>query len=136
MAESSSEPSAGTELLIKHNKEEPLLTQETSSKELNVTMMTELRAEVPSSNGAADGHLPSKATAEATPTPPESLPSLSSENGTLNTVTTEEDDTLLRHVKTEERPDRGGDGGRRINQVQPVILMIAQHCIHMMIMDL
>lgn len=113
MAESSSAPAAAADVLIEHNKEEPSLPAETVSKELIVTTATkDVGAEVPSSNGAADGPHPAKVPKEeeeeATPTPPDSS-SLSSENGTITAVTTEEESlsALLRHIKTEAGQDRG-----------------------------
>uniref|UniRef100_A0A3P8SX81 Ubiquitin carboxyl-terminal hydrolase n=1 Tax=Amphiprion percula TaxID=161767 RepID=A0A3P8SX81_AMPPE len=123
MAESSSEPSAATDLLIERSKDEPTVSLESFSKELIVTMTAEgSDLGAPSSNGTTDRPLPAKVhkkheeedeEEEATPTPPESSPSLSSENGTLTTVTTEEEalSALLRHIKTEGGPDRGGDPG-------------------------
>ncbi|XP_076610193.1 ubiquitin carboxyl-terminal hydrolase MINDY-1 [Chaetodon auriga] len=121
MAESSSEAPAA-DLLIERSKEEPPVPAESISKELIVSMTTEgpgptpgtdAGAEGPSRNGAADSPLPSRVLEEeATPTPPESS-SLSSENGTVTAITTEEESlsTLLRHVKTEGRQDRGGETG-------------------------
>ncbi|XP_056256298.1 ubiquitin carboxyl-terminal hydrolase MINDY-1 [Seriola aureovittata] len=117
MAESSSEPAAA-ELLI-----EPTLATETVSKELIVTTVTEgsgrtlgsdTRAKVPSSNGDANSPLPSKE--EATPTPQESS-LVSSENGTVTTVTTEEESVsaLLRHIGTEGRQNRAGDPGLELD---------------------
>ncbi|XP_023135283.2 ubiquitin carboxyl-terminal hydrolase MINDY-1 [Amphiprion ocellaris] len=123
MAESSSEPSAATDLLIERSKDEPTVGLESFSKELIVTMTAEgSDLGAPSSNGTTDRPLPAKVhkkdeeedeEEEATPTPPESSPSPSSENGTLTTVTTEEEalSALLRHIKTEGGPDRGGDPG-------------------------
>lgn len=124
MAESRSEAAAAADLLIQHNKEEPSLPAESTSKELIVTVTTEgqspavaldVGAEVQSSNGAADCPLPAKVLEEdATPTPPESS-SLSSENGTVTAITTEEESLslLLRHIKTEGGQDRGGEPGKR-----------------------
>lgn len=123
MAESSSEPAAATDLLIERSKDESTVSTESFSKELIVTTTAEgSDQEAPSSNGTTDRPLPAKIQKkdeeeeeeeEATPTPPESSPSLSSENGTLTTVTTEEEalSALLRHIKTEGGPDRGGDPG-------------------------
>ncbi len=130
MAESSSEPAAAADLQIEHNKEEPPLPVESVSKELIVTMTTEgpgltpgsdVGAEVPSSNGAADSPLPAKVPEEeeeATPTPPESS-SLSSENGTVTAVTTEEESlsALLRHIKAEGGQDRGGELGKTRSRI-------------------
>ncbi|XP_068565486.1 ubiquitin carboxyl-terminal hydrolase MINDY-1 isoform X2 [Cebidichthys violaceus] len=96
MAESSTAP------LTDHNREEPPPPKEGVSKELI---------------GTADGPLPAKVLMEteqeeATPTPPDSS-SLSSENGTITAVTTEEESlsVLLRHVKTEGGRDRGAEPG-------------------------
>lgn len=122
MAESSSETSAfgataATNLLV---KEDPPPSTESFSKELIVNTTTEVSAnlgtENPSSNGAADSHLPTKVLKEeeATPSPPESTsPSLSSENGTLTAVTTEEEtlSVLLRQIKAEGGAGRGGEPG-------------------------
>ncbi|MED6278608.1 hypothetical protein CHARACLAT_025654, partial [Characodon lateralis] len=111
MAESSSQPAAPTNLLIGRSKEEPSL-----SKETNVTMTTggsDQGAKVPNSSSKADRPLPTRAPEEdeeATPTPPESSPSLS-ENETL-TIATTEDETLsvrLRHIKAESGPGREGE---------------------------
>ncbi|KAG8004796.1 Ubiquitin carboxyl-terminal hydrolase MINDY-1 [Nibea albiflora] len=113
MAESGSEPTAA-DLLIQTNKDEPPLPAEPVSKELIVTTTTEgseVRAEVLSSNGAADSRLPTKVLEEeATPTPPES-PSLSSENETVTAGTTEEESLsdLLRHAKTDGGRETGPD---------------------------
>lgn len=123
MAESSSEPAAAADLLIERGREEPSLPAESISKELIVTTTTEgpdVGAEVPSSNGAADSPLPARVPEEeATPTPPESS-SLSSENGTVTAITTEEESlsVLLGHIKTEGGRDRGGEPGKRSDQVQ------------------
>ncbi|KAK9527084.1 hypothetical protein VZT92_015746 [Zoarces viviparus] len=96
MAESSTAP------LTDHNSEEPPPPKEGVSKELIVT---------------ADGPLPANVLMEAeqeeaTPTPPDSS-SLSSENGTITAVTTEEESlsVLLRHAKAEEGRDRGAEPG-------------------------
>ncbi|MEQ2294755.1 Ubiquitin carboxyl-terminal hydrolase MINDY-1 [Ameca splendens] len=111
MAESSSQPAAPTNLLIGRSKEEPSL-----SKVTNVTMTTggsDQGAKVPNSSSKADRPLPTRAPEEdeeATPTPPESSPSLS-ENETL-TIATTEDETLsvqLRHIKAESGPGREGE---------------------------
>uniref|UniRef100_A0A1A8CR78 Ubiquitin carboxyl-terminal hydrolase n=1 Tax=Nothobranchius kadleci TaxID=1051664 RepID=A0A1A8CR78_NOTKA len=108
MAESSSQPAAATNLQIEQSKEEPGLTGSVS-KETVVTMATEgfdHSSRVESSNGAADSPRPVHEEDEATPTPPESSPSLS-ENMTVTLVTTE-DETLsvqLKHIKT------GGESG-------------------------
>lgn len=127
MAASSSEPAA--DLLIECSKAEPSPPSESVSKELIVTVMREgpgpaprsdVVSEVPSSNGAADGPLPARVLEEeATPTPPESS-SLSSENGTVTAITTEEESlsVLLGHIKTEGGQDRGGEPGKRSDQVQ------------------
>lgn len=116
MAESSSEPTAA-DLLIRRNEEPPSLPAESISKELMVTMTTEgseVRTEVPSSNGTADSPLPSAVVLkeEAPPTPPESSPP-SSENGTMMAATTEEESlsTLLRHIRSEGGAERGGEPG-------------------------
>lgn len=118
MAESSSEPSAATDLLTERSKDEPTVGSESFSKELIVTVTAEgSELEAPSSNGTTDPALVAKVyqkdEEEATPTPPESSPSPSSENGTLTTVTTEEEtlSALLRHIKTEGGPERGGVPG-------------------------
>ncbi|XP_071356309.1 ubiquitin carboxyl-terminal hydrolase MINDY-1 isoform X2 [Trachinotus anak] len=120
MAESSSEPAAA-DLLI-----EPTVTTETGSKELIVTpvmegpgrtLVSDTGARALSGNGDADSPLPGKhLMEEATPTPPESL-LLSSENGTVTAVTTEEESvpTLLRHMETEGGANRGGDPGLELD---------------------
>ncbi|XP_070840629.1 ubiquitin carboxyl-terminal hydrolase MINDY-1 [Chaetodon trifascialis] len=117
MAESSLE-AAAADLLIERSKEERPVPA--ASKELIVTTATEgpgptpgTDAEVPSRNGAADSPLPARVLEEeATPTPPESS-SLSSENGTVTAITTEEESlsVLLRHIKTEGGQDQGGETG-------------------------
>lgn len=115
MAESSSEPTAA-DLLIQCNNEPPPLPAESISKELMVTMTTEgseVRTEVPSSNGANDSPLPAIVLKEeAPPTPPESSPP-SSENGTTTAATTEEESlsALLRQIKSEGGVERGGEPG-------------------------
>lgn len=120
---------SSSEQLIEHSKEETSLPAE--NKELIVIVTTEgpgptlgsdVRAEVPSSNGAANSPLPTKALEEeeeATPTPPESS-SLSSENGTVTVATTEEESlsVLLRHIRT----DRGGEPGKGSDQGQVQLL--------------
>jgi len=118
MAESSSQQlTAAADLLIERNKEEPALSKESPSKALSVTMTKEgpdLGAKVLSSNGSADRPLPAKVPEEeATPTPPESSPSVS-ENETLTIVTTEEENlsALLKHIKRHGGPDRGEPGKR------------------------
>lgn len=127
---------SSSEQLIEHSKEETSLPAE--NKELIITMTTEgpgpmlgsdVRAEVPSSNGTANSPLPAKALEEeeedeeATPTPPESS-SLSSENGTVTVATTEEESlsVLLRHIRTDRGPDRGGEPGKGSDQVQVQLL--------------
>ncbi|KAM9737991.1 ubiquitin carboxyl-terminal hydrolase MINDY-1 isoform 1-T2 [Menidia menidia] len=111
MAESSTQPAAAADLLIECSKEE-----KAPSKELNVTVTKEgpgQGTKVPSSNGSADSPLPGKVSEEeATPTPPESSPSLS-ENETLTIVTTEEEalSVLLKHIKRQGGPDRVGEPG-------------------------
>lgn len=124
---------SSSEQLIEHSKEETSLPAE--NKELIVTMTMEgpgptlgsdVRAEAPSSNGAANSPLPAKALEEeeeATPTPPESS-SLSSENGTVTVATTEEESlsVLLRHIRTDRGPDRGGEPGKGSDQVQVQLL--------------
>uniref|UniRef100_UPI0037E7BB05 ubiquitin carboxyl-terminal hydrolase MINDY-1 isoform X2 n=1 Tax=Semicossyphus pulcher TaxID=241346 RepID=UPI0037E7BB05 len=120
MAESSSEPSAAPGQLIDHSKQETPLPAESVSKDLIVTMRTErpgldVKAEVLSSNGAADSPLPPKVQEEeeeeATPTPPETSSSLSSGNGTVTALTTEEESlsVLLRHIKAEGGAETGLD---------------------------
>ncbi|XP_033493228.1 ubiquitin carboxyl-terminal hydrolase MINDY-1 isoform X1 [Epinephelus lanceolatus] len=121
MAESSSVPAAAADLVIEQNKDEVSLPAESVSKELIVTMTTDVsdvRAEALSSNGVADSPLPAKALKEeeeeeATPTPPDSS-SLSSEDGTITAITTEEESlsALLRHIKSEGGQDRGEPGER------------------------
>ncbi|XP_040909154.1 ubiquitin carboxyl-terminal hydrolase MINDY-1 isoform X2 [Toxotes jaculatrix] len=74
---------------------------------------------VPISNRDTGSPLPDrvlKEDEEATPTPPESL-SLSSENGTITGITTEEESVaaLLSHIKTEGGQDREGDPGLDID---------------------
>ncbi|KAM6973916.1 ubiquitin carboxyl-terminal hydrolase MINDY-1 [Tautogolabrus adspersus] len=81
------------------------------------TPALDLRADVLSSNGAADSPLPTKVQQqeeeEATPTPPETSSSLSSGNGTVTAITTEEESlsTLLRHIKSVGGPDRRREPG-------------------------
>ncbi|XP_038580278.1 ubiquitin carboxyl-terminal hydrolase MINDY-1 [Micropterus salmoides] len=111
MAESSSQPAA--DLLIERHKEEPSLPAESISKELILTAAPEgpeldVGAEAARSNGDAGSPLPVEVLKEEA-TPPES--SLSSENGTVTTVTIEEDtlSALLRHIKTEGGQGRGGE---------------------------
>lgn len=120
MAESSSQPAA--DLLIERHKEEPSLPAESISKELILTAAPEgpeldVGAEAARSNGDAGSPLPVEVLKEEA-TPPES--SLSSENGTVTTVTIEEDtlSALLRHIKTEGGQGRGGEPGKRPDQVQ------------------
>ncbi|XP_044028259.1 LOW QUALITY PROTEIN: ubiquitin carboxyl-terminal hydrolase MINDY-1, partial [Siniperca chuatsi] len=120
MAEPSSQPAAAAaaaaDLLIERNKEEPSLPAEGISKGLMVTMTTEgpgltPGSEAPSGDGGADSPLPAKVPKEeATPTESSSL---SSENGTVTTVTIEEESlsALLRHIKTEGGRDRGAEPG-------------------------
>ncbi|XP_036949749.1 ubiquitin carboxyl-terminal hydrolase MINDY-1 isoform X5 [Acanthopagrus latus] len=120
MAESCSQPAAAADLLIEQNKDDPSGPAGSVSKELIVTTTTEgpgpmpgsdVRAEGPSTNGAADSPLTAKVfEEEATPTPPDTS-SLSSENDTVTAVTTEEESLsiLLRHIKTEGGQDRGGE---------------------------
>ncbi|XP_036949750.1 ubiquitin carboxyl-terminal hydrolase MINDY-1 isoform X6 [Acanthopagrus latus] len=122
MAESCSQPAAAADLLIEQNKDDPSGPAGSVSKELIVTTTTEgpgpmpgsdVRAEGPSTNGAADSPLTAKVfEEEATPTPPDTS-SLSSENDTVTAVTTEEESLsiLLRHIKTEGGQDRGGEPG-------------------------
>lgn len=121
MAESSSEPAAAAHVLMKHSKEEPSFSTETS-KELIVTMATEALGQTPGPDvsievrsGNSDSPLP-KVPKEEEATPPESSP-LSPENGTITTVTTEEESVsdLLRHIKTEEGQE--GDPGKSLDQV-------------------
>ncbi|XP_074542700.1 ubiquitin carboxyl-terminal hydrolase MINDY-1 [Halichoeres trimaculatus] len=124
MAESSSEAAAAaSDFLITQNKPETPLPAESISKDLIVTMVTEkpgptlgseVKAEVPSSNGAADSPVPPKVQEEedeATPTPPETSSSVSSGNGPMTTITTEEESlsALLRHIKTERAGEPGLD---------------------------
>ncbi|XP_062414471.1 ubiquitin carboxyl-terminal hydrolase MINDY-1 isoform X2 [Pungitius pungitius] len=108
MAESSTAAPTTTADVMELNKEEPPPPVD-SFKRLIVTTATE----VTSSNGASTGPLPAKVLEEvATPTPP-NLSSLSSENGTITGVTTEEESlsVLPRHVKAEGGQDRGGETG-------------------------
>uniref|UniRef100_M4AS65 Ubiquitin carboxyl-terminal hydrolase n=1 Tax=Xiphophorus maculatus TaxID=8083 RepID=M4AS65_XIPMA len=100
MAESSAPPAAPASLLIGRSKEEPSLNTESRSKEMNDSVFTdgsdrEAKVQKVSSKEPEEDD-------EATPTPPESSPSLS-ENETM-TIATTEDETLsvqLRHIKTE-----------------------------------
>nr|XP_020477162.1 uncharacterized protein LOC109972556 [Monopterus albus]XP_020477163.1 uncharacterized protein LOC109972556 [Monopterus albus]XP_020477164.1 uncharacterized protein LOC109972556 [Monopterus albus]XP_020477165.1 uncharacterized protein LOC109972556 [Monopterus albus]XP_020477166.1 uncharacterized protein LOC109972556 [Monopterus albus]XP_020477167.1 uncharacterized protein LOC109972556 [Monopterus albus]XP_020477168.1 uncharacterized protein LOC109972556 [Monopterus albus]XP_020477169.1 unc len=117
MAESSLEPAAASDLLI-----DQTLCTETVSKEpmvtvtadgLGSTMESDVGTQVSSSNEVRPLHavvLKEKEEEEDTPTPPESS-SLSSENGTITCITTEEESvsTLLRLIKTEGGQD-GGPG--------------------------
>ncbi|KAM9384474.1 ubiquitin carboxyl-terminal hydrolase MINDY-1 isoform 1-T2 [Pholidichthys leucotaenia] len=80
------------------------------AKELIITTATDtsdLRVKEPSSNGATK--VPPEEE-EATPTPPESSPSLSSESGTLTIATTEEEGVPLRYVGPDGGPEEGGPG--------------------------
>uniref|UniRef100_A0A4W6DQM0 Ubiquitin carboxyl-terminal hydrolase n=1 Tax=Lates calcarifer TaxID=8187 RepID=A0A4W6DQM0_LATCA len=112
MAESSSEPAS--DLLIKPVSKELIVT--TAMEGLGRTPGSDTGAEVQRSNGDADSPLPAKVPKEeeeeATPSPPESS-SLSSENGTMTAITTEEESVsaLLRHMETEGGRDRGADPG-------------------------
>ncbi|KAM8767661.1 ubiquitin carboxyl-terminal hydrolase MINDY-1 isoform 1-T2 [Acanthopagrus schlegelii] len=122
MAESCSQPAAAADLLIEQNKDDPSGPAGSVSKELIVTTTTEgpgpmpgsdVGAEGPSTNGAADSPLTAKVfEEEATPTPPDTS-SLSSENDTVTAVTTEEESLsiLLRNIKTGGGQDRGGEPG-------------------------
>ncbi|XP_047200133.1 ubiquitin carboxyl-terminal hydrolase MINDY-1 isoform X1 [Hippoglossus stenolepis] len=113
MADSSLQPAAAADLLI-----EPILTTETTSKELIITtamegpgqmMESDVVAEVGSNYGDADSPLPGKDLKEE-----EAMPStLSTENGTMTAVPTDEESlsTLLRHMENEGGRDRGGDTG-------------------------
>ena len=117
MAESSLDPAVAADLLS-----EPTLATETVSKELMINPAMEgsggtpgshLGPEVLSSNGDADGPLPTKAlqVKETAPVAPES------ENGTMaegekNVL------ALLRHIETEGEPDQGGDPGKGPDHVQ------------------
>ncbi|XP_037549212.1 ubiquitin carboxyl-terminal hydrolase MINDY-1 [Nematolebias whitei] len=108
MAESSSKTTAPTDCLIERSKEEPSLSTESFSKEMVVTTKTEESdhgAKVPSSNSP----LP-VSDEEATPTPPESSPSLS-ENETLTMVTTEDEALSVPLGHKTGGPDRGGESG-------------------------
>lgn len=113
MAESSSEPAS--DLLIKPVSKELIVT--TAMEGLGRTPGSDTGAEVQRSNGDADSPLPAKVPKEeeeeATPSPPESS-SLSSENGTMTAITTEEESVsaLLRHMETEGGRDRGADPGK------------------------
>ncbi|KAL6100279.1 mindy1 [Pungitius sinensis] len=118
MAESSTAAPTTTADVMELNKEEPPPPVD-SFKRLIVTTATE----VTSSNGAATGPLPAEVLEEvATPTPP-NLTSLSSENGTISGVTTEEESlsVLLRHVKAEGGQDRGGETGLDLEESSSVM---------------
>lgn len=107
MAESSSKTTAPTDCLIERSKEESSF-----SKGMVVTTKTEESdhgAKVPSSNGASNSPLP-VSDEEATPTPPESSPSLS-ENETLTMVTTEDEALSVPLGHKTGGPDRGGESG-------------------------
>ena len=111
MADSSFQPAAAAaaDLLI-----EPILTTEPTSKELIITTAMEGPGQMMESDVVAevgDSPLPGKDLKEE-----EAVPStLSTENGTMTAVTSEEESlsTLLRHMENEGGRDRGGDPGKR-----------------------
>lgn len=123
MAESSPQPSATSDLLIECRTEEQSVSTGSFSKELMVTAAEE-GSEIPRSNGTANSTFPANVLEEeATPTPPESSPSLSSENATLTIVTTEDEtlSVLLKQNKNEGRPDREEPGKMITNCLRKTI---------------
>ncbi|XP_026205550.1 ubiquitin carboxyl-terminal hydrolase MINDY-1 [Anabas testudineus] len=113
MAESSSEPKSAADVLIEHGKEKPTFSTETS-KEFSVTVAADgpgrtldLDIRVEAQSGNSDGPLHAKVQKEEETTSTESSP----ENGTITTITKEEESVsvLLRHMKTEGGED--GDPG-------------------------
>ncbi|XP_068188608.1 ubiquitin carboxyl-terminal hydrolase MINDY-1 isoform X2 [Antennarius striatus] len=109
MAESGEAPVASTaDLMTELHKDETSVPSENVAKELLVAMVTDTTlgsggaAEVPSADGPPPARIPEE---EATPTPPESSLSLSSENETLTLATTEEESLL----RTNGGLDRGGN---------------------------
>lgn len=119
MAESSSEPKSAADVLIEHGKEKPTFSTETS-KEFSVTVAADgpgrtldLDIRVEAQSGNSDGPLHAKVQKEEETTSTESSP----ENGTITTITKEEESVsvLLRHMKTEGGED--GDPGKSPDQV-------------------
>lgn len=105
MAESGSQP---TNLLIGHSKEDPGLKTESLSKDTNQTKVTD--GSKPAARALNNSKADREEDEEATPTPPESSPSLS-ENETM-TIATTEDETLsvqLGHRKPERATEMAPD---------------------------
>ncbi|KAM4724911.1 ubiquitin carboxyl-terminal hydrolase MINDY-1 [Anableps anableps] len=126
MAESSSQPAAPANLLIGRSKEEPSLNAESLSKGMTETVAAD-GARVQNSKSKTDESVPAREPeedGEATPTPPESSPSLS-ENETMTLATTE-DETLsvpLRRIKTEGGAGRGGEPAPDLDQEESSSVM-------------
>ncbi|KAM9838290.1 ubiquitin carboxyl-terminal hydrolase MINDY-1 [Aulostomus maculatus] len=108
MADDGSESTAAA-MLTQHNSEDSSLTAGGIAKELVVTLTTG-GSQAPSSNGTANTPL-SAGVLKEEETPPETSP-VSSETGTMTTVTIEEESlsALLAHIKPEGVVDRGESG--------------------------